>query len=62
MVEKSCGNVETSRAVCHGSRVVVKSPQIVSTRYTKDFGAGFCCTERALKTLSFLKAEEIVDN
>ena len=44
MADKSCDNIETSRAVCHGSRVVVKNPQIVPTRYTKDFGPGFYCT------------------
>ena len=33
------------RKVCHGSRVVVEQPRIVQTRYTKDFGPGFYCTE-----------------
>ena len=32
------------REVCHGRRVVVEHPQIVPTRYTKDFGPGFYCT------------------
>lgn len=32
------------RFVCHGSRVVVESPEILQTRYTKDFGPGFYCT------------------
>ena len=33
-----------SRAICHGSRVVVEAPKIFQTRYTKDFGPGFYCT------------------
>ena len=32
------------RAICHGSRVVVETPKIFKTRYTKDFGPGFYCT------------------
>ena len=35
---------ETTRHICHGSSVVVKKPQILHTRYTKDFGPGFYCT------------------
>ena len=29
----------------HGGPTHVKQPEIHKTRYTKDFGAGFCCTE-----------------
>ena len=35
---------ESPRVICHGSRVVVETPQILHTRYTKDFGPGFYCT------------------
>lgn len=30
--------------VCHGSSVVVDTPRIIRTKYTKDFGYGFYCT------------------
>ena len=40
--EMSCDGV--SRQICHGSSVVVEVPQVVSTRYAKDFGPGFYCT------------------
>ena len=33
-----------ARSVCHGSRVTVRAPRILQTRYTKDFGPGFYCT------------------
>ena len=38
-------SVSEVRKVCHGSRVVVELPRLVQTRYTKDFGPGFYCTE-----------------
>ena len=37
-------NCEALQRICHGSRVVVESPRILETRYTKDFGPGFYCT------------------
>ena len=49
------------RSVCHGSQVVVRAPRILRSRYTKDFGPGFFCTERALATLRFDAAEEVYD-
>jgi len=49
------------RSVCHGSQVVVRVPRILRTRYTKDFGPGFFCTELALAALRFDAAEEVYD-
>ena len=34
-----------SVAVFHGSGVTVEIPDIRVTKYTKDFGPGFCCTK-----------------
>jgi len=34
-----------SRPLCHGSSVVVERPEIRATRFYKDFGSGFYCTE-----------------
>ena len=31
--------------VYHGGYMVVEMPQILKTRFPKDFGRGFCCTE-----------------
>lgn len=33
------------RILYHGGRVVVELPEIRKSRYTKDFGAGFYCTD-----------------